>query len=207
MLRRIMDPDFGMDIVECGFVKVLDIDDSKGHVDLTLELTTPACPVKDQFKREATQYVHVCDRQYQMPESSMTAHQRSCWSSAHFTSIRDLGGSAFATQAVIPMLHHPPHGSTLQELPWVSSVAVTITAQPKASTSDSGSDTARPGGLRGVRHIIAVSSCKGGVGKSTTAVNLAYTLAQMGAKVGMLRQCVVLRWLHDEHLWLAVMNR
>jgi Mrp family chromosome partitioning ATPase len=127
-LRRIVDPDFGEDIVACGFVKDLTIDNADGSVAFKLELTTPACPVKDQFKREATQYV--------------------------------------------------------SELPWVTSVDVTITSQPKKPLVP-GSDDGRPGGLAGVRHVIAVSSCKGGVGKSTTAVNLAYTLAQMGAKVGI----------------------
>jgi metal-sulfur cluster biosynthetic enzyme len=58
-LRRIIDPDFGEDIVSCGFVKSLNIDPATGAVAFTLELTTPACPVKDQFKREATQFVQV----------------------------------------------------------------------------------------------------------------------------------------------------
>ena len=47
-LKVVTDPDLGRDIVGLGFVKNLAIDD--GRVSFTIELTTPACPVKDQMR-------------------------------------------------------------------------------------------------------------------------------------------------------------
>ncbi|WP_456432937.1 Mrp/NBP35 family ATP-binding protein [Thermosulfuriphilus sp.] len=43
-----------------------------------------------------------------------------------------------------------------------------------------------PQGIRDVRHIVAVASGKGGVGKTTVAVNLAVAMAQKGLKIGLL---------------------
>jgi len=54
-LRAVKDPDLHKDIVELGFVKNLRID--KGAVAFDIELTTPACPVKELMKDQATQAV------------------------------------------------------------------------------------------------------------------------------------------------------
>ncbi|XP_044472330.1 fe-S cluster assembly factor HCF101, chloroplastic isoform X2 [Mangifera indica] len=124
-LSQIIDPDFGTDIVSCGFVKDLHIDEALGEVSFRLELTTPACPIKDMFEQKANEVVAA--------------------------------------------------------LPWVKKVNVTMSAQPaRPIYADQ-----LPAGLQNISSIVAVSSCKGGVGKSTVAVNLAYTLAGMGARVGI----------------------
>lgn len=56
-LENIIDPDFGTNIVACNFVKDLQVDGETGAVSFRLELTTPACPVKDEFKRQCEAFV------------------------------------------------------------------------------------------------------------------------------------------------------
>ena len=55
-LRNVIDPDVGEDLVNCGVVKDLRVSDA-GDVTFTLELTTPACPVKEEFDRLSRQFV------------------------------------------------------------------------------------------------------------------------------------------------------
>jgi len=51
-LSRIIDPDFGQDVVTCGFVRDLAANRAAGSVRFRLQLTTPACPVKAEFERQ-----------------------------------------------------------------------------------------------------------------------------------------------------------
>src|SRR5258707_1317801 len=123
-LRVVTDPDLRRDIVSLGFIKDLSIKD--GDVSFTIELTTPACPVKDQLREQAL--------------------------------------------------------AAVRAVPGVKSVDVRMTANVR---SVSAPETGRPP-LPGVKNVIAVGAGKGGVGKTTVAVNLALALARCGGRVGIL---------------------
>lgn len=122
-LRGIIDPDFNKDIVSLGFVKNIKINGEEVVFDI--ELTTPACPVKEAFQRQAE--------------------------------------------------------AAVKSIKGIRQVTVQMTAQKRSQPASFNVQSA----LSGVRAIIAVSSCKGGVGKSTVAAQLSQELANRGFKVGL----------------------
>jgi ATP-binding protein involved in chromosome partitioning len=123
-LKVVRDPDLQRDIVSLGFIKNLTVDG--GRVSFTIELTTPACPVKDQMRDQAR--------------------------------------------------------AAVMQLPGVASVDVTMSARVREAVApDAGRQP-----LPGVKNVIAVGAGKGGVGKTTVAVNLAIALAKCGSRVGII---------------------
>jgi ATP-binding protein involved in chromosome partitioning len=123
-LKIVRDPDLNRDIVSLGFIKGLTIDG--GRVAFTIELTTPACPVKDQMRDQAR--------------------------------------------------------AAVLQVPGVSAVDVQMSARVREAVGADGSRQSVPG----VKNVIAVGAGKGGVGKTTVAVNLAIALSKCGSKVGLM---------------------
>jgi ATP-binding protein involved in chromosome partitioning len=123
-LKIVKDPDLHRDIVSLGFIKDLKIED--GRVAFTIELTTPACPVKDQMRDQAR--------------------------------------------------------AAVMQLPGVTSVDVQMSARVREAASPDAGRAALPG----IKNVIAVGAGKGGVGKTTVAVNVAIALAKCGSKVGII---------------------
>jgi ATP-binding protein involved in chromosome partitioning len=121
-LRNVQEPELGRDIVTLNMVKGIAIDGSS--VAFTIELTTPACPLKDEIERNA------------------------------LAALEGIGADNV-------------------EITWGAMVRRAAPQQPQQL-------------LPNVKNIIAVASGKGGVGKSTVSVNLAVSLAQSGASVGLL---------------------
>lgn len=88
--------------------------------------------------------------------------------------------------AKIPQAIKEGSDAALAQIPGVGQVTVRIDIQappqaPQAATSAPMS----AGAIEGVKHVIAVASGKGGVGKSTVAANLATALQKNGASVGL----------------------
>jgi Mrp family chromosome partitioning ATPase len=100
--------------------------------------------------------------------------------------------AVFIQEEVASLILTPqkPQWPAWKEKPNPNDIPVEIRIQPqstrqKSTPSLKTSQTTLPT-LQNVKHFLAVYSCKGGVGKSTIAANLAYQLAASGGRIGLL---------------------
>ncbi len=75
--------------------------------------------------------------------------------------------------------------AALRRIPMIGNITVRIDIQAPPQAPAAGSAPMAAAAIAGIKHVIAVASGKGGVGKSTVAANLAIALQQSGAAVGL----------------------
>lgn len=119
ILRTVNDPEFHKDLVTLNMIKNLEVSD--GRVSFTVNLTTPACPLKSEIEQ----------------------------------SVRD----------------------AFKGVPGLTGLSVAFDSEVRQPLKQP---------IPGIKNVLAVGSGKGGVGKSTVAVNFAAALLADGARVGLL---------------------
>jgi ATP-binding protein involved in chromosome partitioning len=148
-------------------------------------MTTPAAPTESAVL-EALRLIRDPDGGQDIVTLGLVRELRIQGAEVSFTLA--FAGQAPATKAAL----HSSASKAVSQLPGVSRVSVKMgsaapaTRAPGQAAHAHGQPAAAPAELiPEVKHTVAVSSGKGGVGKSTVAVNLALALKQSGAQVGL----------------------